>query len=687
MNAVSATLAVTFAFFGTGTALAADAADNRAASDTENLTVLESGTRDVKPSQMLYRHLQQQAHSALDKRRKTYESLDNPEDIRRYQQRLREFFVKQLGGFPERTPLSAKTVGRLTGDGYRVEKVIFESRPRHHVTALLYLPNTKPPFPGVVVASGHSRTGKAAGYNQRFGIIMAKHGMAALCYDPIGQGERSQILTDEGKPKHRGTTTEHFLIGVGAILVGRNTANYRIWDGMRAIDYLTSREEIDPKRIGFTGCSGGGTLTSYVMALDDRVACAAPACYLTTFRRLIDTIGPQDAEQNIFGQIAFGMDQPDYVLMRAPKPTLISATTKDFFDITGTWENFRQAKRIYTRLGHPERVNLVEGPGGHGVPMTNLNAIARWMSRWLLDKDEPISETDISVRPMDELRCTPKGQVLLLPDERSVFDLNAEYERQLAKHRADWRRTTSPSERRNKVRQLAGIQPLDKLPKPEATKVGTVQRNGYTIEKLLLQPKGRLPLPALRFEPKKSTGPVYLYLHGEGKAADAAPGGPMESLVKQGHIVLAVDLSGLGETRRSGSGGMLGDWKNYYMAYLLGKSLVGMRAEDTLIAARFLSEQRNPTNGKARRVHLIAVGETAIPALHAAAVHPALIGNAQLKRTIRSWRDVVSASETQNQLTGTVHGALRFYDLPNLVELVGNKRVTIEEPVTVGGTP
>ena len=157
--------------------------------------------------------------------------------------------------------------------------------------------------------------------------------MAALCFAPIGQGERSQILDAEGKVQFDDTTTEHFLVGVGSILVGRSTARYRVWDAMRSIDYLVSRPEIDPQRIGMTGCSGGGTLTSYTMALDDRVSCAAPACYLTTFRHLIETIGPQDAEQNIFGQIEFGLDHPDYVLLRAPQPTLIRSTTGDFFSI------------------------------------------------------------------------------------------------------------------------------------------------------------------------------------------------------------------------------------------------------------------------------------------------------------------------------------------------------------------
>jgi hypothetical protein len=184
----------------------------------------------------LYSHLQQQAYTALDRRREVYEQLETPEQIRAYQQRLREFFVKQLGGFPERTPLNARTVGTIEADGYRIEKVIYDSQPHHRITANFYLPDGDGPFPGVVVSSGHSRTAKTADYNQRFGIMMARTGMAALCFDPIGQGERSQILNAEGKNRFKDTTTEHFLVGVGSILVGRSTARYRVWDAMRSID-------------------------------------------------------------------------------------------------------------------------------------------------------------------------------------------------------------------------------------------------------------------------------------------------------------------------------------------------------------------------------------------------------------------------------------------------------------------
>jgi len=642
--------------------------------NADELRCLE-GESHAAASALVYSQLQQQAYAALDRRHKSFEQLKSEEQITAYQKRQKEFFTKQLGGFPKRTPLHAKVVGKLPGDGYRIEKVIFESQPRHRVTALLYLPDGPGPHPGVVVASGHSRTGKTAGYNQRFGIALARNGIAAFCYDPIGQGERSQILDADGKPRYRSTTTEHFLVGVGSILVGTNTARYRIWDGMRSIDYLAGREDIDSERIGFTGCSGGGTLTSYVMALDDRVACAAPACYLTTFRRLIETIGPQDAEQNIFGQIEFGMDQPDYVLMRAPRPTIISATTGDFFDIQGTWDNFRQAKRIYTQLGFPERVDLVEAGGKHGVQPENLVAIVRWMRRWLLDKDDAIELGEMPVRSEADLLCTDAGQVLSLPDERSVFDLNAEREKQLAARRNKFWKSASTDEAIRAVRETSGVRPLSQIPELSMKDVGRIDRDGYHIDKVVLKTPEGLPLPALTFHPKQPKSDAYLYLHGDGKQADAAAGGPIEKLVRKGHVVVAVDLRGFGETGPESRNDLLGNWKTFFLAYLLGDSLVGLRTEDALACGRWVA---NYETKKPRKVHLIGVGAASIPALHAAALEPNLFDSVRLRNGMESWADVIADPVPAGILEHAVHGALGTYDLPDLVKLVGSKRITIE---------
>ena len=627
----------------------------------------------------LYRHLQNLAYSALDRRASDVEELTTKEQILSHQAKLRKFFIRQLGGFPNRVPLEPQTVGAIQADGYRIEKVIFQSQTGHHITANLYLPKSETPTPGVVVSSGHSRTAKTADYNQRFGIAMARNGMAALCFDPIGQGERSQILNEAGQPQFKGTTTEHFLVGVGSVLVGRNTARYRVWDAMRAIDYLASRPEVDLQRIGFTGCSGGGTLTSYVMALDDRVACAAPACYLTTFRHLIETIGPQDAEQNVYGQIRFGMDHPDYVLMRAPRPTLISATTGDYFSIQGAWQNYRQSKRVFGRLGFPERVDLVEVDGKHGVQPQNLATITHWMRRWLVGRDEPVAIEKFTTRPPDELLCTKTGQVLTsLPGERSVFDLNTEYAKELAAQRKARSNGWSDEQRRERIRQLIGARSLAKLKPPTWEEMGRVRREEYHIDKLVIHHESPIPLPALTFHPPVPVDAAYLYLHDDGKLGDSGPGGPIEQLMDDGFAVVTVDLCGQGETARGESDPLLTDWKTYYLGYLLGRPLVGMRVEDALAAADFVAYYQKKRTAP-REVHLVGVGRAGIVALHAAALKPELFTTVTLRNTPRDWTSVVGQKIPVGTLDSTVHGALKMYDLPDLVRLIGADKVRFED--------
>ena len=138
---------------------------------------------------------------------------------------------------PERTPLNARVVGQLAGadgpHGFRVEKIVFESRPRHYVTAVLYLPLTEGRHAGVLFPCGHSANGKALESYQQACIQLATNGITALCYDPIGQGERRQIARAPGE-KPFTPDEEHTLLGIGSILLGSNTARFRVWDGMRA---------------------------------------------------------------------------------------------------------------------------------------------------------------------------------------------------------------------------------------------------------------------------------------------------------------------------------------------------------------------------------------------------------------------------------------------------------------------
>ena len=654
----------------------------------EDLNVLPPETAGVAPNKMMHAYLMRAVGEALDRRAAEYEKLKTPEQLAAYQRRMRKFFVEALGGFPERTPLNAQVVGKERRDGYRVEKIIFESQPRHYVTATLYLPDAKPPYPGVLVPCGHSANGKACDPYQRVCILLATNGLAAFCYDPIDQGERYQLLDAKGKPRAGGTTA-HCLVGVGSTLVGRNTATYRIWDGMRAIDYLQSRKEIDGERIGCTGNSGGGTLTSYLMALDERIRCAAPSCYLTSLRRLCETIGPQDAEQNIFGQIAGGMDHAEYVIMRAPKPTLICAATGDFFDIGGTWDSFRKAKRFYARLGFAERVDLIETDAKHGFSSQLRVAAVRWMRRWLLGADDAITEPEADIAADERLRCTPRGQVMLLEGARSTYDLNLELEEKLARARRRFWRKADRAAAFDKVRQITGIRKLDDLPEPKSTKVGTTRRKASRVVKLILEREAGIWLPAVAFVPDKRSGQAHLYLHAEGKQADAAADGPIQELVGKGHLVLAVDLRGLGETtgaksRRRGIPNYIGgDWKDLYLAYLLGRSYLAMRAEDVLVCARFLA--RYEAGNKPNRVHLVSIGKVGPAALHAAALEPQLFASISLKNCLVSWSDVMRTPMALRQFENVVHGALKTYDLPDLLGTLPKDKVTWAAPVNALG--
>ncbi|HOD84487.1 MAG: Acetyl xylan esterase (AXE1) [Planctomycetes bacterium ADurb.Bin126] len=644
----------------------------------DELTVLPASP---PPRGMMETLLARQAADALARRLAEYEKVQTPEDVAAWQNRLHRTFLDKLDLPAERTPLNPQVVAKVDRGDYRIEKVIFESQPKHFVTAILYLPKTDPPYPGVLVPCGHSANGKAIGAYQLASILLARSGCAALCYDPIGQGERHQVLKPDGKAL-MGTTTEHQAHSAACVLLGRNVATYRIWDGMRAMDYLASRSEVDAKHLGCTGNSGGGTLTSYLMALDERILAAAPSCYLTTFEKVLEKIGPQDAEQIIHAQLALGMDHADYVLMRAPRPTLILSATKDFFDIGGTWETFRQAKRFYGRLGFPERVDLLEADEKHGFNRPQREGAARWMRRWLMGKDDVVVEPETAVMTDAEAQVAPKGEVMLLEGARSVTDLNVERMGQLQKLQDElWKdRAKALAE----VRKVAGIRPLGELGQPKETSAGKVIRDGYMIEKLILDVEEGVRLPALAFVPAKPTGQATLWLDGAGKASQAAAGGAIEKLVQAGQVVLAVDIRGVGETagkaRHAHFNRLCGeDWSDVSVAYLLGRSLVGMRAEDVLVGGRFLTAYG--AWQKPNALHLLAAGCTGVAALHAAALEPQLFASVTIRDSLASFADVVRGGVYMaDQYPQMIHGALKVYDLPRLAETLGDK-LKIERPL------
>ncbi|HYE99939.1 MAG TPA: acetylxylan esterase [Planctomycetota bacterium] len=619
-----------------------------------------------KPGTWLNAQLLQECRPFFEARRAAVAALKTPDDLQRRQAELRRRFLEAIGPLPERTPLNAKVVGTLRRDGYRIEKVVYESRPNHHVTATLYLPDGKGPFPGILVPCGHSDNGKAAEAYQRASILFAKSGCAALCYDPIGQGERKQLLGSDGKAAVRGSTTEHTMAGLGAMLSGGTCAAFRIWDGFRSLDYLESRPEIDPKRLGCAGNSGGGTMTAYLMALDDRIQAAAPSCYITSLERLFETIGPQDAEQNIPGQVAFGMEHADYVTMRAPKATLINVGTQDFFDIHGARSTFKEAKAVYALLGAADRVDFFEFDDKHGWSRPRRESAARFMRKWLLGQDGPVAEPEFPVLSDAEIQVTETGQVLTAFRGVSVFDLNAARAEALA-------HTRTTSDLPGAVRRLLALRVPER--NVQATVLGSFVRDGVTVEKRELGGRDGSRMPMLVYTPSTSKGRPVVYVHADGKSAAA---GAALALAKEGRQVIVPDLPGWGELAPTAKSPFGTDWKEAFLAFHLGRTLAGRRVGELMALIRTLEAPQG--------VHVVGVGHAAPVALHAAVVDPR-IAELTLEGGLLSYTEAARTPQSDLPASGVVPGVLQAYDLPDLLAAVAPRPLTLRRPVDARGQP
>lgn len=607
-----------------------------------------------REQQMMRAYLRGLANESLDRRLKELDAaLESPESIADYQEKRRRFLRWSLGEMPTKSPLNAHITGTIDADDFTIEKLIFESQPGFYVTANVYRPRGNGPFPAVLHPVGHSENGKAYASYQRANRLLARHGFLVLCYDPIGQGERKQLLGPGGQPLHK-ASGEHQQLGVAPILLGQSLATYMVADAVRAIDYLCGRPDVDSSRIGCAGISGGGNLTSYLMAFDERIAAAAPGCFITTHQRKNESPGPGDAEQNLYAQIRDGFDHSDFILSRAPKPTLILAATRDFVPIEGTWEAYRQAKRVYTQLGHPERIGLVEANAKHGFGRPLREACVQFMARWLQKREvNVIEEDDTPILTDRELQATPYGQVRGLARSRSMLDLLVERE-QLLRHRR-------PALTRDLIRKVTGIRPLADLPEPRIEMLTETERP--EPQRLVFHPEPGIVLPAL-YWPNGDAGPILL-----------APADGMNSAInevqrwqQEGHPVLIVEVRDTGETKTR-------NWRffgaDYYIAHMLGRCWLGMRSEDLLVCARWLHDSHD-----SKSVTLVATGDVGPPAQHAAALQPNLISDVDVRDSLKSWESLLTSADAQTHLHVVVRNVLGYYDLPDLQQLTHIKTTT-----------
>ena len=622
---------------------------------------------------MLPAWLKAQAAALLEERRKKVAAIQTEADLNARRRYLRERIWSCLGGQPERTPLNPQIVGTVDRDDHRIEKVIFESRPGFRVTANLYLPKGgSAPYPGILFPLGHERGAKSHHAWQRCLVSLARRGFVCLTWDPIGQGERIQYFDrDLHETKAQASTVEHTMLGQKCLLAGTHTAAFTIWDGIRALDYLTSRPEVDTKRIGCTGNSGGGTHTSYLSALDDRIKVSAACCYITSWKRMLESIGPQDAEQVFPWFLADGFDYPDYIYGHGLNPFIVLSGIRDFFPILGARASYREAKETFGRLGAADRVSMFEWDDGHGYNPQRRLAGYRWLTRWLKGAEDTSPEATVELKTFQELQCTRSGQLLTeFPDGDDA-------------HSIVLRRAEARYQARKKGDLAATVAKLARYDAPTApapvTGFGVITRSGYRVEKLAFESEPGIHVPALLFVPDQpGRHPAVLLADAAGKAASA---GLAAKLAEAGNVVLSVDLRGLGETKPKPEGGSwsraFGDYDSSATSILVGKTVPGMRARDVVNALGLLAAR--PEVDPAR-ITAAASGVAAVPVLFAA-LFDSRIQRVVLEGMLVSYRAVIRERLNQDAPEQIVPDALAHFDLPDILAALAPRRVDITNAV------
>jgi hypothetical protein len=549
------------------------------------------------------RHQLDRAWAQDDARRERFAAVRSEAELTALQGEIRGKILDLIGGLPaERTPLNERVTGQITGDGYRIDKVVFESLPGFHVTALVYVP-TGPsgPRPSVLLPCGHSPVGKAHPGYQEIAIRLVRRGYVVLSWDPVGQGERSQFWdAARGRSRYNLVCGEHAVLGNLAVLAGASLLRWEIWDGMRAIDYLLTRPEVDARRIAITGNSGGGLQSAWLGALDPRIAVVIPSCYVTSLpMRMANRIFEDpdtDPEQDPDRLVSAGIDHAGLLLLVHPRPLFIASAVKDFVPIEGARKTFRELAQVYRRMGHGDRVGMAEGYHEHRYSVENQEAAFAFLDRW---SGQPAREglSTEKTRPPEELRCTPSGQVRVDLPGRSLMDLIRDYYRE---HR--------PA----KSLDLAALYRSEERPGIASGEAAGSERTGDVVrDRYRLRYGDGLVMPLVHVHRAGAArAPVLLDLSYDGTPGPEDAAG-VEQRLAQGWEVVSFDARGLGENRMqykavsvddpalappseeeayaSPISGVLAN--HVYNALLTGRPYFLELIEDAEIAARFARER------------------------------------------------------------------------------------------------
>ncbi len=641
-------------------------------SNPETLNIFETEERQLYGREMFSNFVNDHIDSLQVKRQLELAGLKNPAEWRARQLETREKLHRFFGKFPERTPLNAKIVGRLEREHYTIEKVIFESQPGYYVTANLYVPkDRKFPLPGVLFPSGHWDDAKALDLHHMSGLGLVLKGYVVLVFDPVGQGERSEYFDAHTKqPFVKKCVDQHHYVGRPAFLTDWSLSGLRVWDCIRAVDYLVSRAEVDENKLATAGCSGGGQMAMLITAVDKRIkVCAA------------SHPGGSMEQTYLLGR---GLIDREIFSLIPPRPVRIIVGTesgeepvhrKKLEDMQLFYEGLKTGKKC----GELDMV-----PGIHSMSRANRESVYEWLNRWFDKEAEGKAESLLEPETIELLRCTESGNTIISLGGETGQSLNAKRAARIYKPEND----LAKLKKRIAVRIGLTLPQNGQVVKTES--IETVSYENISVEKLTYVSEKGIIIPTLLMKPQniRPDSPIYIYASDKGKPQRFNNSALPFMLAKNGSIVLAIDVRGIGETSPTPpldlnqyTGYTPLRWRHDVLAIQsasFGRTTLGMRTLDVIRGIDFLHSQSDLTG---RKFIIVGEGLGGLWGLLAAIYDPRVDGVVSVG-TLPSYKLLISNQYYNALGYFWVPGALRDFDIPDLARLVSPKPQIWIDPVS-----
>lgn len=636
---------------------------------------------------MLNKHLQRIPQERSWQRDVEVARIRNEDDWQNYREKLLDGYKKALGlPFPERTDLAAERVGVIDRGSYRIEKIVYQSQPGVMVTANLYVPQTGGgKFPGIIFPCGHWHVAKAAEEYHSCALGLVSKGFVVLLFDPIGQGERCDYFKADKSLVTEEPVIEHTLLANPLFLLGRHLMTLRLWDAIRGIDYLVSRPEVDPERIGITGNSGGGTVTLHLVPLEERLKVAVPDGTVNAPEWSLGTGAIGDGEQNLPRRVPFGITHADLMMLAYPRPYQLSIESRGGVR-TGARESYVQARWLYETLGQPGRMSFVETEWPHGIFKFSREKIYQWFLRWFYDRQDGWEEPVLKLEKESDLWCSKDGQILR-ERGKSIQQYIDEQAQKILPARETPKKGPAFDSYRAEIASGAKKALNNPVPQtaPRVVNMGETELEGIKIEKLALYSEADIYLPVLMFKPPSGDKfPLVVLADSRGKAADR--GALALALARSGVGVAAVDLRGYGETastevsERDQMGGLMAQTLGAqaslaYDGLALGRSIFAMRVYDIQRVLEYLR-----TRPEVSRLALAGRGSCGPLALYAAALEGNLAG-VMLDSSLVAWRELTRPGLYSYNFIDFLPGALQYSDFPQLAAACAPSSLRLLNPL------